>query len=171
MTNTIIKVGDVFEIPLSENRKSYGQYAFADKKVGPLIRVFDIIVQNGEILDLETIVKIPLRFPPIITGVVAAMRKGFWKKLDNISVKDFVYPKFVSTLYDGKTGKPGAWFLWDGEKSINVGNKLAEEYKGLEYLIVWNPSDVTQRIETGLYPFPYKDLMEKNEFVPKKTSQ
>jgi hypothetical protein len=170
MKNTQIKIGDIFEIPLSESRKSFGQYVFADDKVGPLIRVFDIVVPDNEILDLDKIVQKPLRFPPIIAGVVAAIRRDFWKKLGNIPVKDFVYPKFVSTLYDGKTGKPGTWFLWDGKKSIDLGNKLPEEYKDLEYLIVWNPNDVTQRVQTGYYPFPYRDLIENNEFVPKQPS-
>jgi hypothetical protein len=43
-----------------------------------------------------------------------------------------------------------------------------EEYKILEYDIVWNPYDVVRRIETGEYPFPYQELIHKKRIYSKR---
>lgn len=57
--------------------------------------------------------------------------------------------------------------MWDGEKEIKIGKELPDEYKTLEFLVVWNPPNVTQRIETGEIPFPFGELIRDNEFTPK----
>ncbi len=158
------KIGDVFEIPLSSGKKAYGQYLFKDK-MGPMIQVFDLITENRASIDQLRSAK-PL-FPPIITGLSAAIRRGFWKIIDNMPVGKFTYPNFVSTLYNEKTGKSGIWYLYNGEKDTRIGPNLPDELKKLEFLIVWSPHDVVHRIETGEYPFPYRDLIMHNEFTPR----
>jgi len=163
------RVGDVFEIPLSDGRKAYGQYVFKDKeKMGPLIQVFDLIIE-GEIQPEQVLERLrnagPL-FPPVITGVSAAVRTGLWRVIGRLPVQGFVYPKFVAAFYDEKTGKARRWFLYDGEKYIPLGPELPEEYKQFEYLVVWSPYDVVHRIETGEYPYPYGDLIRYNKFTP-----
>ena len=45
---------------------------------------------------------------------------------------------------------------------------MPAEYKKLEFLVVWDPKNVVDRIETGKTPFPYSDLIENNEFTPIK---
>lgn len=161
-------MGDLFEIPLSKNRKAFGHYAFADKKQGPLIQEYDLIIPELIFLDLGEILKTSLRFPPIITGVSAAVRNGMWKIFAYSPIKDFEYPPFVRTLWDGMTGKAGMWFLWDGVREKKLGWKLPNKYKHLEYLMGWSPFDVVRRIETGEYPFPYKELIMNNRFTPKQ---
>ena len=163
------KVGDVFEIPLLDGRKGYGQYVFRDDNHGPLIQVYDLIVNNEEDIDIETIIESPALFPPVFTGVFAAIRQGLWKVVGNTPVKDFIYPKFVNTFWDDKTGKARSWFLWDGEKETKLGWELPEEYKNLEFEIVWDPHGISERIENGgemLWPF--KDLVENNAYTPLK---
>ena len=44
------KVGDIFEIPLSNREKAYGQYLHYSK-MGPLIQVFDLISSGDAELD------------------------------------------------------------------------------------------------------------------------
>ena len=105
-------------------------------------------------------------FRPVITGLFAAIRTGLWKKIGYIQVNDFEYPNFIATNYNQKTGKASIWFLWNGEKYIRLGTELPEKYKELEYHMVWSPYDVVDRIETGKYPFPYRELIELNEFSP-----
>ncbi|RME58482.1 hypothetical protein D6779_06370 [Candidatus Parcubacteria bacterium] len=164
-----VSVGDVFEIPLSDGRKAYGQYVFRDEKEGPLIQVFDLItegkVQPEQVLERLKMAK-PL-FPPVITGVFAAVRTGLWKVIGRLPVQEFTYPKFVAAFWDEKTGKAKKWFLYDGKKDIPVGPSLPEEYKRLEFLVVWSPYDVMHRIETGEYPYPYGDLIRYNKFTPR----
>ncbi len=160
-----LRIGDIIEIPLSNNRKSYAQYILRDLHVGPLIQVKNLILTEDFSLDKFRTAK-PL-FPPVSTGLFAAIRTGLWSIVGNLLVENFVYPGFISTFYDEKTGKARIWFLWDGTKDIRIGWNLPESYKKLEFLCVWSPYDVMERIETGEIPFPYKDLIQKNEFTPR----
>jgi hypothetical protein len=79
-------------------------------------------------------------------------------------------PNFVSAYYDEKTGEAYQWFVWDGENYSRVGSRLPDELKKLEYLVVWHPYNIPERIETGVYPYPYGDLIKNNKFVPLKKS-
>lgn len=161
-----LKVGDILEIPLSDDRRAFGQYVYCDK-MGPLLQVFELIATQEVQLDQLEDVR-PL-FPPIYTGLFVAVRVGMWKIIGNLDMKNFIHPKFVSTFYDQKTGKARTWFVWDGEKSTRIGHELPLDYKRLEYLVVWDPHDVVERIETGKYPYPYEDLMQNNSFEPRHT--
>lgn len=163
------KIGDIFEIPLKNEKKAYGQFVFNDIEQGPLIQVFDLIVKNGvqlEIQDIDINTAHHL-FPPVITGLTAATRSNLWRIIGNLPVKKFVYPKFVSAYYDEKTGEAYRWFVWDGQEYIRLGEKLPKKYKMLEYLVVWSPYDIAERIETGKYPYPYGDLIARNKFTPR----
>ncbi len=162
----MIRIGDIVEIPLSDQKKAYAQYIIRDR-MGPIIQVFDYIALARPELDL--IVQSKLLFPPIITGLFAAIKAGFWKKIGSKKVGDILHPGFVSTLYDQETGRASIWFYWDGEKSTRLGPVLPIEYKNKEYLMVWDPHDVVHRIETGEYPFPYRDLILYNKFTPRNT--
>ena len=169
MKQTQIGIGDIIEMPLSNGRKVFGQYVFMDKKMGPLVQVFDLITEHP--IQLEQLKDAKALFPPVITGLFAAIRTKLWHVIGHLPVEGFVYPKFVSTFYNEKNGKAGVWFMWDGEKSIRIGDKLSPEYKKLEYLVVWDPHDVVHRIETKEYPYPYGDLIQRNAFTPRKQLQ
>lgn len=160
----MLRIGDVVEIPLSDQRKAYAQYIIRDR-MGPIIQVFKYIHIMRPELDL--ILNSGALFPPVITGLSAAVKTGFWKKIGSKKVEDICYPGYVSTLYDQKTGKATIWYYWDGKKSIRLGPDLPEEYKTKEYLMVWDPHDVVHRIETGEYLFPYKDLILYNTYTPR----
>jgi hypothetical protein len=157
------KIGDIFEIPLSGGKKAYGQYLHYSK-MGPIIQVFDLILDSDA--NREQIILSKPLFPPVITGLYAAIKKGNWKVIDYQPILNFIHPKFISTLYDPHTGKAAIWFLWDGERDIRIGPTLPPKYRGLEFLVVWNPQDVVNRIETGEIPFPYRDLIQNNKFTP-----
>jgi len=160
----ICKVGDIFEIPLKDERKAFGQFLFLSKK-GPIIQIFDLVSKRSIAVD-EIITK-GLLFPPVITGLYAALKDGIWKVVDNVPVINFVHPLFVSTLWNEKTGEAGIWFLWDGQKDNRIGSFLPEKYRSLEFLVVWNPKDIERRIETREVPYPYGDLIKKNRFTPR----
>ena len=163
----MVRIGDIFDMPLKDGRKAYGQYVYKDKKQGPLIQVFDVMKTNT-IFDIETIKNAKPLFSPVITGLFVAIREGLWHVVGRIPINGFAYPNFVSAYYDYRTGNAYKWFLWDGEKYISIGNKLPEKYKKCEYLVVWSPYDVISRIETGKYPYPYGDLILHNKFIPRK---
>ena len=157
----MIRKGDIFEIPLQNGYKAFGQY-IQRCRMGPLIQVFDQITQED--LSVEQLIgAIPL-FPPVYTGLFAAIKSGLWKKIGHLPVKVRDHPMFVSTPLNNITRKASTWYLYDGEQYIRIGNHLPEEYKKLEFLVVWSPFDVVERIETGKYPYPYGQLIEKNEY-------
>ena len=165
MSQKRIRVGDVFAIPLSDDRRAYGRYVFKDKKMGPLIQVFDLIT-DGEVDSDQLISQLsdaqPL-FPPVITGLFAAIRGGFWKVIGHMPVREFVYPKFVSTMHDEEYRVTSSWYLWDGDKSVQLGRELPEEYQHLEFLVVWDPHDIPHRIQTGENPY---DRLKQKGCIP-----
>ena len=69
MARKRLKVGHVLEIPLSMDRKAYGQYVFADKKMGPLFQVFDLITDTA--VQVAELKGVKAMFPPVITGLRA----------------------------------------------------------------------------------------------------
>lgn len=146
------KIGDVFEIPLSDGRKAYGQYVRADKDNGPMIRVFDLITRDD--VKIDELISSPTMFPPIIVGLKAAIRTGLWTIIGHSPIKYFESPNFISAMYDSINDRVGIWYLWDGieSKSVPIGYKLSEEYRELEQLVVWAAEDVVERIETGINP-------------------
>ncbi len=160
----MIKVGTIFEIPLKNGQKAFGQYVSKDR-MGPIIQIFNF--KTTERPDLDMILHFPLLFPPIITGLFAALQEGLWTPIGHKQVKQFEYPGFISTFENEKTGEASIWFYWDGKKSIRLGPRLPEEYKSKEYLIVWSPYDVVHRIETGEYPYPYRELIINNKYTPR----
>ena|SRR5271157_2028440 len=163
----MIKVGGVFEMPLSNGKRAYGQYVFRDKKMGPLIQVFNLITE--EQVDVSRLVNAGPLFPPIFTGLFAAINKGLWKPIGRMPDEKFVYPNFVNSHYDEKTGRAYMWFLWDGNRFLKIGPELPDKFKKLEYLVIWNPSNVIHRIESGTYPYPFGDLIHNNFFDPRST--
>ncbi len=161
MKKLTIKIGDIFEIPISNNKKAFGQYIHYDKQQGPLIQVFDYIVNGDEKLDLDKIVQSKILFPPIIVGLFAAVKKNLWSVVGNKNVENFIYPGFISTLRNPKTNEATIWFYWDGNEWTKLGEKLNDRYKKKEFLAVYSPYDIPERIETGKKP--YEELILTNK--------
>jgi len=158
-----IKVGDIFEIPLSDGRSAYGQYIFRDSKMGPIIQIFNRISESH--IEIEDLRYSKLLFPPVITGLYGAIRTGLWTIIGYLPVKEFIYPNFISTTFDLRSGHIGTWYLWDGQRSRQIGSHLPEKYKQLEFLVGWAPQDVVIRIETGQLQEPYRTLINENRLI------
>ncbi|MDI7278173.1 MAG: Imm26 family immunity protein [Anaerolineae bacterium] len=148
-----LKIGDIVEIPLSDGRRAYAQYVCRDRLMGPMIRVFDLLAEEG--VDIDVLRGAGLLFPPIFTGLYAAVRAELWRVVGRLPVDDFAYPKFIWPLYDDKLDQVREWSLWDGQKEIPLGRKLPQKYRGLEQLVGWAPEDVAERIRTGQNPLGF----------------
>lgn len=159
-----VKLGDIFEIPLSNRKKTYGQYIFMDKQYGPIVKIFDCIIDQDQIMDCEKVVQSKLLFPPIIMGIFATIREGVWKVVANIKVANFQYPKFLRAMWDPGSGKASKWFIWDGTNSVELGDRVANKYRDLEYLGVYPPDLVVNRIEKGTNFF--KHMIDTNYYRP-----
>ena len=159
------KLGDIFIIPVDHGKYAYGQFIFISK-MGPIVQIFKKI-SIGEI-NLDELLLSDLLFQPVIVGLYAAIKEGLWNIVGNRSVITNEHPKFLTTNWSEKTGKAGMWAIWDGEKYYDIGHELPDQYKNYEYLIIWPPQMITERIRTGKTPFPYGDLIQNNEFTPIK---
>ncbi len=140
-----LKVGDVFEIRLSDGTYAYGQYYVQDKG-GDVGRFFSY--RGKEKISPEEVVKYPLLFPPVHVGIRASLNDGVWVVVGNVPITDFEEPMFRSefSLTPGKFGK---WYITQGDKVEEVGYVLPEKYKKLERKGVWPGDWVDERIENG----------------------
>ena len=143
------KVGDIIEIPLGKGKYGYCQYMFYDKENGPLIQVYNLIDDGNS--TIETILKCKPLFPPMMTGIGAAVQKLNWEIIGQCEVENFNYPTFRSTIGDFLDVN-AVWFLYDGssEKRVSPLPKNAWNY---ELGIVWSPYDVVDRILTGKHEY------------------
>lgn len=154
MTTKRLRPGDVFEIPLSDGRKAYGQYAFKDK-MGPIVLIFQNLTQPDEEPEIEELDPKKLLFPPVFTGLNAAIKANLWKVIVHRPIEKFEYPGFVSAHYNHEVGRYGNWYLWNGEEYRLLGQDLPEKYRSLERLVIWDPMDIVERIESGDNPYEY----------------
>jgi len=145
-----VRIGDIFQVPLSDGRKAFGQYVYDDKQTGGLVWIFDLIIRNEIATDelLSKLQEAGVLLGPVFTGLRAALRTGLWRVIGHLPVKGFSYPGFLMGSYEGDR-IIGPWRLWDGEKTIPLGARLPEQYRHLEMLSVWSPADVAERVETG----------------------
>jgi hypothetical protein len=71
----MIKIGDVFSIPLANQKYAFGQFVFKDK-MGPIIRISNHIDNSFTGNSKYTFNN--LLFPPVLTGLYAAIRENLW---------------------------------------------------------------------------------------------
>jgi hypothetical protein len=157
---TNLKIGDLFEIPLSDGRKAYGQFVY--ENMGSIIRIFDYFTSRDEEADLNKIDTSKLLFPPIHAGIHLALKLKMWKIIGRLPYDDYVFKGFLN--YNEVLPLPAdrkepvrikSWALWDGKKSIPLGEKLPEEYQHYEDVGIYPPDFITKRIETGWDMFQY----------------
>ncbi|MEN4013084.1 MAG: Imm26 family immunity protein [Bellilinea sp.] len=144
-----LRVGSVFEIPLGGNRKAFGRYLHKDLQSGPIIHIFNTILDNTQEINISKLPDFGNMFPPVFVGLHAAIREGYWKIVGFIPVKNFHYPGFITAHWGGDPPKIHQWLLWDGKQYRSLGSKLPEKYKNFEFYGVYTAYDITKRIETG----------------------
>ncbi|MGH7203249.1 MAG: Imm26 family immunity protein [Candidatus Levyibacteriota bacterium] len=173
----LIKVGDVFKIPLSNNKFAYGQFVYEDKKRGDILRVFDKQTKGAaEQLNIADIDSSKLQFPPIYASMWWAVKEHGWEVIgtlpvDDYTFKGFLYHMAVPGYYPDGGGKVKEWSLWDGEKYIDLGEKLPDKYLDYEDTGILPADLVVQRIETGFdsleYPKKYNRYITRDELKAK----
>ena len=173
MKRTILKTGDILLIPLSDSQAALGQIVMLDLRreapLNPLLRVIKGIYEPNDI-DLDKIDFTDELFPPVITGVGAAVKTGLWEKIGNKPVENFTYPRFLSTFWNQTTGEAGDWLLIDQYQMLQLGKSVPDDLKSLEFRIVLDPHDVVERILTGKVSWPFGDLIMYNKFTPQLDS-
>lgn len=170
MKNTRLKTGDILMIPLPDETFVIGQIVLLDLRRGapmnPLLQVLRKRYTSGTTVEIEKIDLKDHLLPPVITGVGGAVKNGYWKKIGHRSVENFSYPSFISTIWSQETGEAGNWYLRNAMGTYLIGKSLSSEYKHLEFDVVLDPHDVTERIMTGKISFPFGEMIQNNRFDP-----
>ena len=155
-----IKIGVVFQIPLSDGRKAYAQYVYDDW--GNIIRIFNYFTSGVEQPSLQKIDTSDLIFPPVHVGLQGAIKQKVWKIIGELPANDYIYKGFLNhsevlPMPKDRTDpvKIQSWALWNGEKYIELGEKLPKQYHDYESGAIYPQDMIVERIETGFDMFAY----------------
>jgi hypothetical protein len=142
-TRKRIKLGDIVEIETPEGF-AYAQYINKNAMYGELIRVLPGIYAKRPD-DLAALTMKRERFvtffpvgPAVTRGHVAIAGAGI------IPEHAIPFPLF-------KAGKPGNWWLWDGEREWRVGDLPPDQVR-LPSREIWNVAMLVSRIVEGWAP-------------------
>jgi hypothetical protein len=142
-----IKIGDVVEIP-TEKGLAYAQFTHKEPQWGSLLRVLPGLFTGRPtaLVDLVREKPVFLSFFPLQTAV----NRKIFEIVANCPIPPDAaqFPLFRAPGWTDKSGKVLDWWLWDGQKSWQIGN-LTEEQKRLPIKEVINDTLLIERIQDG----------------------
>jgi hypothetical protein len=145
-----LRVGDVVEIPTAKGL-AYAQYTHKHPQMGDLVRVLPGLfpVRPESLGDLAKEKELFVIFFPL----VAAVSKKIFKVIANeeLPAESKRFPLFRAPGFVDRQGRVRDWWLWDGERSWQIGN-LTDEQRRLPMRISCNDTALIQRIEEGWTP-------------------
>lgn len=153
-----LKLGDVFEVPLSEGKVGYFQYISDDltQLNSYVIRVFRAHYVSPIASAIEEIASGDVHFYAHVFLKVG-LKFDFWKKIGNASP-----PAGVNVLFRGSDdyGNPEIkvsqrWYVWNINEPFRHVGVLTPEYQDAEIGSVKAPQDIIERMETGSYGYFY----------------
>ena len=152
-----ISSGDVFEVPLNNNRKGYFQFLFKDDfhLAGHLIRAFDLIVENTINPELIDIISSNVKFHSN-TRVLQGLRDKLWNKIGNVELPaDFEKPylKYTTDNCMGIEVSENWTIVQAGTDFRKFIGKLDNVTRKLDDSGVFPPFAIVQWLETGWHGF------------------
>jgi hypothetical protein len=150
---TRVKSGDIFEVNLEDNTKSYIQYIFQDSCYlsGHLIRAFKTKNLNNNLCEIMNEEILFYAYTRLTQGV----ELGYWSKLGNCPLeKKFEPPMFKSTPDSHKLKKSYNWKIFQSGSPdrVKIG-ELTDEYKKFWIDGVFAPIHICQWLQIGKYPY------------------
>ena len=145
-----IKIGDIIEVSTAKGF-AYAQFTHKDTQWGSLLRVLP-----GFFADRPTAFQDLARQDAVFVSffpLQAAIKRKIVQVVANCPVPSDVaqFPLFRAPGWTDKSGKVLDWWLWDGEKSWQIG-QLTENQKRLPIKEVINDTLLIERIENGWSP-------------------
>ncbi|HRK06003.1 MAG TPA: hypothetical protein PLW14_13010 [Chlorobiota bacterium] len=152
----VTKIGDVFEVPISETEKKYFQ-----------LIAFDMTQLNSDVIRAFKLV-VPLDESPKIADIIASGVEFYAHCVTKWGVKDGSWSKIGKSpdvgnldniLFRGSSdyGNPqikvsDSWYIWQiNQKTVRVG-KLEGENRNAEIGLVFTSTDIVHRMKHGFYP-------------------
>lgn len=139
-------IGNVYQLPLPDGRFAFAQYLQWSESDGPLVQVYDLILDR-ELRSLAELNEARALFPPVFVSLATCTRSGRWKRVGTRPVPEFEFPTFRA-IDVFKPGTYEGWSLWDGYEVKFIG-KLPRDLRSLEVLFVWGCEGLEERIATG----------------------
>jgi hypothetical protein len=148
-----LTLGDVLEIPITNQKLAYAQYIYNYKEPpawGHLIRVLPGLY-NSRPGSLTEIVNSKERFV-VFFPVGAALRAGMISIISNemIPESNIKFPLFKTFVPNLKTGKK-TWRIWDGNETRKV-DELLPEHRDLPMKEIVSFDLLVDRIKSGWSP-------------------
>lgn len=158
MARVVLKLGDIFEVPLGSGKKKYFQYIAIDESQlhSQVIRAFQRTYDVQESPRMNDIVRDEVAFYAHVFLKVG-VKQGYWNKTGNVPFDGRIDVLFRGT---NDAGNPEIkisekWYVWRvNEPFVRVG-KLVGDYRKAEIGVVVTPEDIVHRIKTGEYDFVY----------------
>ena len=146
----MVKSGDIFSIEVASGR-GYFQFVCKNELMGSLIRVFPG-VRIAPPADFAAFVEQETNFWTFFP-VAKSLKQGLIRKEANCSIPVHAQamPLFRAGVVDPATKRVETWWLWDGEKTWQIG-ALGEEQRRLPIRGNWNDTLLKERIEQGWLP-------------------
>ncbi len=163
MKRVITKIGDIFEVKISDTSKGYFQYIADDMSQlnSAVIRAFSKRYPIQTEVSPEEIINDKIEFH-WHTFIKLGVKLGFWRKIANFTIKEEIDQiLFRGSKDDGdpkfdiKDNISEKWFVWKiNSERVEVG-KLGGEYKKAEIGDVLPASTIVHRMRTGKNDFIY----------------
>ncbi len=163
MKRVITKIGDIFEVKISDTSKGYFQYIADDMSQlnSAVIRAFSKRYSIESDVSLDEIIagKIDFHWH---TFIKLGVKMGFWIKignhsnlgnLDNVMFRDT--PDYGRLNFNYEYDVSKSWNVWKINGLRSEVGELTNEYKKAEVGIVLPADTVVHRMKTGKHDFVY----------------
>ncbi|HRK05971.1 MAG TPA: hypothetical protein PLW14_12850 [Chlorobiota bacterium] len=155
----VTKIGDVFEVPISETEKKYFQ-----------LIAFDLTMLNSDVIRAFKLV-VPLDESPKIADILASgvefyahcvtswgVKDGSWSKIgksQDIGSLDHILFRDSSDVGNPQVKVSHKWSVWRiNEDAVRVG-KLQGENRNAEIGVVFPCISIVERMKNGYYTIAY----------------
>ena len=155
-----IKLGDIFEVKLTDNKKQYFQFIGNDTSMlnSSVIRAFKGKHPRGTSFEAKQVIGDEIQFHAHVF-IRSGIKMALWSKVGNAAVADTDALLFRNS---DDYGNPqikisNNWYIWKiNEPFVYVG-ELKEKYRNAEIGVVVTPSDIVIRMQIERYDFVYPE--------------
>lgn len=152
------KIGDVFEVKISDTERKYFQYIVSDLTYlnSDVIRAFKRVYTAEEQPSIEEIVAGEVQFYSHTTTKAGIIRE-LWSKVgnsENVGNTRILFRDCLGDDFD-ESGAALDWRIWfPNDKNWREVGRLPDKYKTAEMGLVYAPPSIVYRIKTGSHLGP-----------------
>lgn len=163
----ITRIGDVFEVNISPERKKYFQLIAFDlaQLNSDVIRVFKKEYSTLASPECNEIVMGEVEFYAH-TFARTGIKLGFWKKAGNVNrvgeTEKILFrgtEDYATLIGNEPVAVSNNWYVWRlGDKQYTEVGILQGENRNAEVGLVFDPASIVHRVRTGEYPYTYPNF-------------